>query len=1384
MAESIGAAVFTVDADISRLDSKLTEAQNRATAAVAGINSQLQRVQGADVVINKVGTLNLSQEIAQIEAYKAQLASLRGQLSSLQSVTPAPRATMLASGRATGYDAGSTMTLENYNKTLTRIAGEVTAKENQLAQVTAATTAKIKEAMAGRVAAIKSWQTAMHRVTTVGTGEGSLTPPGSTRGLRAVMAPTGAGAWGAWGSFVQEEMRGGKEPWQAPRAADEPRYRGAYDEYNHYIDQQRVLRQKELALLQQYNEQASIIEMERNIQMKANLEARNAALQASALRYKEIQVQELITTAKGQDAWLDAYRVLNKTQIDGDKALQKAAENRRKMGAGSVVGMPWEKQTMNVSDLSLKEMKAFGLDPLAQQLTRTGDGIKRVGSYAKEADGHLSGMDRAFGRLSRTLFAFVGVSVFVGFVTSIMQAIAAGVEFNKTLESVRIGMAALMEAQGKFSQGGMVLSGAASLNASLTQSSQIIKQLQYDNLKTIATFEQLAKAYQSALSPGLAAGFNLQQVRQFTLAMVQAASAMQLPLDMMAEELRSMLRGTITPRNTIIATNLGITNEDIRKYKGDANALFSFIMGKLSEFTKYGPLLQQSFAGVQSNLVDVFKLMSGEAGKDYFDFLKGTMSFLTGMMADLSDESKGIQLNPETLKAFRAFYDIVELLTAAVVALGVALFNIPSLLSTIWQTFKKIAEVLKEIVSVSAQWIMGPKQEELLKADQYAEKLKFIDEKLKSINASRADSKMYMEDLGLGIAPSWSDVDLAKPKEEKSPEYYQSKLSELVNQKIDTEQSLRKAKNWIDAAPELSKYLEPTIIQLASDLYDLNNKINEYADSSITAAEKAHELARQTKSIGYAANEAQKSIEDLYEAMKKDIHIDIPKMGEKMEEKITRIRGEIEALESGVKRGTRATSAGELAEARRKMEEAREWVSKSPFADPLAVQAYNEARDIEAQAVLLDKLINRKEDLEDQQKEREKAGRTGRTSASLESLANEMRALEREKEQWNQKFLDMDHEHDQKRMQSSGQVLQAEIMNLQYQAKAKIDAYDSTIKDLEAKVTDLGARNIDERARAELERQAQILDYLKGRRQEYVDKIEKQLNLETDLVTIQQKAQKAKDIADLQLEYAELAGTKEEILQYTLAQIDAEAALRKIEKPQEAGLIEQIRAEKAKREAAYKGGDFTAGFSQAAADAAKTLPTWGERGAQAFEIFSDAISDTADTLTEFLTTGEASFSDFANSVIKNMVRIMTQQMLMSTALSIFGFLTGGAKVPANPVSPVSSGWSVVKHDGTDNIMRMVPDSYFFSAPRLHDGLAADEYPAILQKGETVIPKNQSLANTSNITVNITQNGDGGSVADAQMLSKLVAKAVDEKIQQNFQKQMRNGGVLDKYRRAM
>ena len=50
--------------------------------------------------------------------------------------------------------------------------------------------------------------------------------------------------------------------------------------------------------------------------------------------------------------------------------------------------------------------------------------------------------------------------------------------------------------------------------------------------------------------------------------------------------------------------------------------------------------------------------------------------------------------------------------------------------------------------------------------------------------------------------------------------------------------------------------------------------------------------------------------------------------------------------------------------------------------------------------------------------------------------------------------------------------------------------------------------------------------------------------------------------------------------------------------------------------------------------------------------------------------------------------------------------------------------------------RLMPAHIFTGAPRFHDGLMPDEFPAILQKGETVLPKN-SKNSGMNVTINIS-----------------------------------------------
>ncbi len=158
------------------------------------------------------------------------------------------------------------------------------------------------------------------------------------------------------------------------------------------------------------------------------------------------------------------------------------------------------------------------------------------------------------------------------------------------------------------------------------------------------------------------------------------------------------------------------------------------------------------------------------------------------------------------------------------------------------------------------------------------------------------------------------------------------------------------------------------------------------------------------------------------------------------------------------------------------------------------------------------------------------------------------------------------------------------------------------------------------------------------------------------------------------------------------------------------------------------------------------------------------IKGMEDALVDFVKTGKLEFKDLADAIIADMIRIMVQQSMLSVmkgASGIGGFLSGilgglGGAAGSAPVgsfdpilmfSNVAHSGGVIGHGG--GVYGIYDSSLFDNAPRLHNGLMPDEFPAILQRGERVIPKNQT--------------GGGGAGGDAEIVTNnITINAVDAK----------------------
>lgn len=133
-----------------------------------------------------------------------------------------------------------------------------------------------------------------------------------------------------------------------------------------------------------------------------------------------------------------------------------------------------------------------------------------------------------------------------------------------------------------------------------------------------------------------------------------------------------------------------------------------------------------------------------------------------------------------------------------------------------------------------------------------------------------------------------------------------------------------------------------------------------------------------------------------------------------------------------------------------------------------------------------------------------------------------------------------------------------------------------------------------------------------------------------------------------------------------------------------------------------------------------------------------------DGIINFVETGKLSFTDFANTILEGILRIQIQQAIIQPlANGLSGMFSSGTTTAS------------VNHTGGfagSGPTRNVPIDVFANAPRFHSGgmIRQDEIPAILQKGEMVVPRQKVQAMQRNsraevqapiININVENHGN-------------------------------------------
>ena len=145
---------------------------------------------------------------------------------------------------------------------------------------------------------------------------------------------------------------------------------------------------------------------------------------------------------------------------------------------------------------------------------------RRIGAFR-----HRKNAQNAAGNIKSLAKQLLGLVGAYKAVDSAMNFAKRGVEFNASIESSKIGIAAIVTSMAtlKNSQG-QVLEGAEKYAAAQEIAAQMMKRIQILGLETTATTQELAQGVQTIIGPALQAGMQLEQIPDFAL---RAAQAMQ-----------------------------------------------------------------------------------------------------------------------------------------------------------------------------------------------------------------------------------------------------------------------------------------------------------------------------------------------------------------------------------------------------------------------------------------------------------------------------------------------------------------------------------------------------------------------------------------------------------------------------------------------------------------------------------------------------------------------------------------------------------------------------------------------------------------------------------------------------------------------------------------
>lgn len=215
---------------------------------------------------------------------------------------------------------------------------------------------------------------------------------------------------------------------------------------------------------------------------------------------------------------------------------------------------------------------------------------------------------------------------------TIYKILEPGIELYKDSTKASMAIAAGVQANAKIDGRTPTQQEASSIGKQLT------KRAILDAMQSVFDPDEIITALQGTLPMFLNKGMNVEQAYEVTRGVAGVAKLTRLAPNQVLQEARDLAQGTISARSSQVANTVGITPEEIKKFQGDVDGLFDYLMERFKHYTETLEKYSETPVGAFENLKETWSVAMSKIVEDIAPPFATVFKNLAGKLGYIADE--------------------------------------------------------------------------------------------------------------------------------------------------------------------------------------------------------------------------------------------------------------------------------------------------------------------------------------------------------------------------------------------------------------------------------------------------------------------------------------------------------------------------------------------------------------------------------------------------------------------------------------------------------------------------------------------------------------------------------------------------------------------------